>query len=97
MQFSQYENIDPPEKHELPEGLEMFNQLPHNVADELFADEWCDLDREWVMTVAAHCLRPNPDECEIGRMVRTKVLDLATNAGDSQYAKDTYLDEMGAL
>lgn len=96
---TQDHQIDPPEKHVVPEGLEMFNQLYHETADELFIDEVADFieDRKWWFAALKECLKPNPDECDLGKQLRRKIIDMATRAGNSQYAKDTYLDEMGAL
>lgn len=99
MQYSQYENIDPPEGHVVPEGLEMFNQLYHKEADGLFFDHVADFieDRDWWLAALKEALKPNPDECDLGRRLRLKIIDLATQAGDSQHAKDCYLRDMGAL
>ena len=87
--------LSPPEGIEPPDGLTLFNELPNKTADELFIDEVSDFtqDRDWWLAALKESLKPETDECELGRLLRLKIIDLATQAGDSQYAVEVWTDE----
>ena len=87
--------ISPPETPDLPDGLTVFTEINNKAANECFIDELEDLmiDRDWWLAALRHSLLPLPDEQRLGRMLRLKLIEIATRAGESLRAQEVWEDE----
>ena len=45
------------------------------------------------MAALRESLLPLPDESALGKMLRLKLIEIATRAGESDHAQQTYIDE----
>lgn len=90
------DRIDPPEGITPPDGMRTFLEISHEASDEAFIDHLDDFiaDREWWLSALNGVLRgagEGGDDCELGRKLRLKIIDIATTAGESQYAVEKWV------
>lgn len=81
---------------DLPSGMDLYEHLPNDFADELIADEMLEMHQPSNRTNCAQIFaleaQTRGDDAEFGRLARILIRDIKTQIGNSDFAARYFIN-----